>query len=283
MEQNKSWSYVSCLFDLSKYDTGIGQRSKDWYHQKARQLKNLDAQKIIVGDAESLSKIGAEKWPNTFCIELDHSNLAFKYLDKLKKFKKKDQRWSPAWCCAVISKHYAIIEATRINPFNSDMFCYTDIAIYREHPYINFSLGEYLHSLLDLQKTNYQDKVNVGLINWVPTNQHAREFFFEGNIGRCTVSGGIFFGPVKLMSEMSNCFVQIFREDLDAGFCHADEQTLFRVIMKNLSLFRLFATDYFTTSFDAGNNPSTRAIYRKHVLVDQLRQDQRFDLLPFFS
>jgi hypothetical protein len=252
-----NWTLVTGYFDLTKApDANDALRARPATHyidEHGRSTLSLDKNLVVFCDPELEEKIwkmrpawlhqrtrvipiSFEDFPLTKCRDqiienrggqsgcsVDPRNTASYYL----------------FCMA----RYAMLQRTLLeNPFDSTHFAWINICIER----MGFNNLVHLNEALSLNR----DRFSTCWIDYISRDvvRDKSHYFGVGGCinckASCSMCSGFFTGSEWYMGEACDRIVDEFRECLEQGYGHADEQLFLRVYFKHPELFDWYVGDY---------------------------------------
>jgi hypothetical protein len=241
-----NWTVVTAYFNLTKQPGGLHQRPLDLYMKSANTTMSIDQNLIVYCDPESyeiLKDLRPEYLKDKtkfIIIEFADIPIVQTYFDTIDESRKKrnynaDPRNTTSYYLFCISRYYLLLQSILVNPFNSTHFAWCNICIER----MSWKCGMYLPDIFSESRDKFSTcYIDYQSKNWtLDLNEYYR-------YGRCSMCSGFFTGNVEYISKFCNLLIAKFKQMVDLGLGHADEQLFSLVYFENPEIFEFYYGDY---------------------------------------
>lgn len=233
---------VSCFINLNDNLN----KSTEWYIEKGEFLFKVDAYIIFFVDShtyESVRKL-RERYnmlhKTHFIITSLREFPLYNYRNKIASNRNgnpmyTDNRNTPDYFVLVASKPGMIKRAIDANPFKSTHFIWVDFGI-KGTKYTQ-------EGMIERILPNIRDKISCCYIHYREKNllKNYSEWY---KFGYCGIAGGVISGNIEHLIKFNNLFDEKFKEVVDKGYGHAEEQIITELESDHPELFDVYTGDY---------------------------------------
>jgi hypothetical protein len=252
---NSNWTLVTAYFNLTKCgdaSQSITERDDTYYMSHSLSTLNLPYNLVVFCDKESHAQIkhcrptyldSKTKYIicefDNFCLPNEKTTFSEYRQQIIENRKNKpyqfDDRNTASYYLFCVSRYIMLTNVISENPFNSSHFGWINFCIERMG-YQNVSrLDEALHIKRNKFSTCYIDYIPESMVT------DTAEYF---KYGRCSMCSGFFTGNAHYMYLVCNLILRKFKQYVDMGYGHADEQLYSPVYFENPTLFEHYYGDY---------------------------------------
>lgn len=283
-EDTRTWTIVTAYFNLKKEkDSNCEVRDKSLYFEECKYLMECRRFMVIFCDKESYPYIWRLRYnfgllDQTYFIIQELSDFPlYQYRDRIEENRRGNSfyvnhRNTPSYFVLVTSKFTMLKETVKLNPFQTTNFVFIDFGI--RHTGVNDIQA--IDRALSGQTKRNRDKVGVCWIDYTPEAimRNNKEYYSHG---RCGIAGGFISGNAKYLNLICNEVEKRFKETVEAGYGHAEEQFLPLIYLDHPEWFSVFFGDYGQMITNAGQMRQNPLI-TLNLLIPKARQDNKNDI-----
>lgn len=247
--ETSNWTLVTAYFDLTKEPDAseeIKARPSSHYLKNAYATMGVEQNLVVFCDETTkplLEKLRPDhlKHKTKFILtnfgdfELVSNNREIVQENRVKNPYYFDKRNTASYYLFCMLRYVMVQQVIDQNPFQSTHFAWVNVCIER--------MGWRNVSSLNEALSLYRDKFSTCWIDYQPEQlvNNLKEYFLFGRCGMCS---GFFTGRYDYFTIFNKNVLQEFKDCLEKGYGHADEQLYSIVYFKNPSIFHPYFGDY---------------------------------------
>lgn len=289
-DPTKNWTFVTAYFDLTECadaSNEIRARDSEYYLSHANATLNLPYNLVVYCSAKDLPRVQerrpAELASKTIYRVMEFDDIPFVTADRQQIIENRrrkpyafDARNTASYYLFCVSRCWMLLNEIERNEFHSTHFSWINFCIERMGYQNLMHMDEIVATYRNKFSTVFIDYIPKGLVfNWP-------EFW---KYGRCSLCSGFYTGDAYHMKEFCTSLLSTYREMLDMGYGHADEQLFIIVYHRRPELFEWFLGDYqqmitnYAGVYDAIDRPIQLLISRSFSYKDYHVTHRACDLL----
>ena len=247
-KQRQQWTFVTAYFNLTECSDAsepIKDRDAAYYMSHAKDTMSIPYNLVVYCDPNSIDILKSFRPPHllaqTKWISISFEDIPLvKYQSIIAENRRthpyhEDPRNTPSYYLLCMSRYWMLQNEIKENSFDTSHFAWINICMSR--------MGARNLAEIDRVVSTMRDRFSTCFIAYQPKSfQNDLQNYFS--YGRCSLCSGFFTGNTFYMQQFCKLIMAKFREMLELGYGHADEQLFFLVYLDSPEIFQWYPGDY---------------------------------------